>query len=144
MNTVETLIKTTMEQLRQIVDVNTIVGSPIYAEANTLIVPVSRISFGFLTGGGDLPVSCSVQRCGVQVEQEKDTPFAGVAVAGVTVTPKAFLCIREGESSVLHAEHACTLDKLVENVPKIVAELARAMRTVCDRRQEQQEPETDA
>lgn len=141
MQSVEALIRTTMEQLKTIVDVNTIVGQPIYADSSTLVVPVSKIAFGFLTGGSDLPVSCTIQKCGAEVEQKGDSSFAGAAVAGVTVTPKAFLCVREGQASVLHAEYSCTLDKLVEIVPQILSEVSRGMRAMRDQQAEQKRAE---
>ena len=142
MQSVEALIRTTMEQLKAIVDVNTIVGQPIYADSSTLVVPVSKIAFGFLTGGSDLPVNCTIQKCGAEVEQKGDgASFAGAAVAGVTVTPKAFLCVREGQASVLHAEYSCTLDKLVEIVPQILSEVSRGMRAMREQQAEQKRAE---
>jgi len=55
MQSVESIIETTMTQLRSIVDVNTIVGEPVLSQKDILVVPVSKVSFGFFSGGGEYP-----------------------------------------------------------------------------------------
>ncbi|MBD5130667.1 MAG: sporulation protein YtfJ [Ruminococcaceae bacterium] len=78
---IEGIMGVSMEKIREMVDVNTIIGEPITAEGTT-IIPVSKVSFGFASGGSDLPTAVS----------EK---FAGGSGAGVTVKPVAFIIIKE-------------------------------------------------
>lgn len=74
---------------REMVDVNTIIGDPISAPNGTTIIPVSKVSFGFASGGSDLPTQAA----------EK---FAGGAGAGVTVKPQAFIVIKtDGDVELL-------------------------------------------
>ena len=78
---IEGIMGVSMEKIREMVDVNTIIGEPISAEGTT-IIPVSKVSFGFASGGSDLPTAVS----------EK---FAGGSGAGVTVKPVAFIIIKQ-------------------------------------------------
>ena len=67
----EGLMSTSMEKIRELVDVNTIVGNPITSPDGTIIIPVSKVSFGFVSGGSDIPAKV-----------EKDV-FAGGSGAGI-------------------------------------------------------------
>ena len=84
-NAIEGILGVSMEKIREMVDVNTIVGDAITSPDGTTIIPVSKVSFGFASGGSDLPTQAA----------EK---FAGGAGAGVTVKPVAFIVIsRDGD-----------------------------------------------
>jgi sporulation protein YtfJ len=87
----EGLMSTSMEKIRQLVDVNTIIGEAITAPGGTTIIPISKVSFGFVSGGSDVPMS------------SKEI-FAGGAGAGVTIKPMTFLVIKsDGEVQLLEA-----------------------------------------
>ena len=92
MQSVESIIETTMARLTTIVDVNTIVGEPIPA-GDGVVVPVSKVCFGFFSGGGEYAPAGKV--AGVALAEQKPFPFLGTAVAGVSLTPKAFLVTTE-------------------------------------------------
>lgn len=88
-NAIEGILGVSMEKIREMVDVNTIIGDPISAPNGTTIIPVSKVSFGFASGGSDLPTQAA----------EK---FAGGAGAGVTVKPQAFIVIKtDGDVELL-------------------------------------------
>ncbi len=125
MHPVESIIQTTMTQLKSIVDVNTIVGNPVYAEAGALVMPVSKVTFGFFAGGGEYSMQSPTQKSVSQTEGEY--PFLGTAIAGVSITPKAFLCVKSGQASVLPAEYDNTLDRLVDIIPQVVSEIRQAI-----------------
>ncbi len=78
----ESLMSTSIDKIKQLVDVNTIIGEPITAPDGTIIIPISRISFGFVSGGSDLPN-----------EHSKDI-FAGGAGVGATIKPQAFIVVK--------------------------------------------------
>ena len=78
------LMDVTLEKIKQMVDSNTVVGSPINLPDGTTILPVSKITFGFVSGGSDLPN-----------KPAKDL-FGGGSSAGVTVSPVGFLVIQPG------------------------------------------------
>ena len=115
-----------MAKLKEIVDVNTIVGDPVYTEGDAVVIPVSKVSFGFFSGAADCPARGKNEKTGATMDSDGKLPFAGAAIAGVSVTPKAFLSMNEGRASVLPCEYDCTLDRLVELIPQAVAEIKLA------------------
>lgn len=126
MHPVESILQTTMEKIKTIVDVNTIVGSPIYGEGGAVVIPVSKVSLGMLAGGGDFPTQ-TVLRKGQTGSDADDYPFVGASVVGVTITPKAFLCLRSGQATLLSTECDNTLDRLVQLIPSVMRELKDAV-----------------
>ena len=120
MQSVESIIETTMARLKTIVDVNTIVGEPIPA-GDGVVVPVSKICFGFFSGGGEYAPGGKV--AGAALAEQKSYPFLGTAVAGVSLTPKAFLVTTEEGVTVVPANYDSTLDRLVGQLPKFVKEI---------------------
>lgn len=83
---VENIMRSTMEQLRQMVDVNTIVGSPVETGSGTVLLPVSKVSMGFVSGGGEYimgQAATPVKRAGDALDaSEGRYPFAGTAAGG--------------------------------------------------------------
>ncbi|MBR2606263.1 MAG: sporulation protein YtfJ [Clostridia bacterium] len=124
MQSVESIIETTMARLKTIVDVNTIVGEPIPA-GNGVVVPVSKVSFGFFSGGGEYAPPGKV--AGAALAEQKGFPFLGTAVAGVSLTPKAFLVTTDEGVTVVPANYDSTLDRLVNELPKFVKEVRMSM-----------------
>lgn len=106
----EGLMSTSMEKIRELVDVNTIVGNPITSPDGTIIIPISKVSFGFVSGGSDIPA---------KVEKEV---FAGGAGAGITIKPQAFIVIQtSGEVKMLElGAKGGALDGIVENAPELL------------------------
>lgn len=114
-NPIENLMKTTMENIKGMIDVNTIVGEPIKNTDGSLILPISKVSFGFASGGSEFKDS------GSSSSSDKNYPFGGGSGAGVSLKPIAFLVIKE-DSSVrllpLNAEN--TYEKIVDLVPQVL------------------------
>ena len=103
------LMNVTMEKIKEMVDVNTIVGTPITAADGTLIIPVSKISYGFASGGSDLPTK----------NENKDL-FGGGSGAGVTIQPIAFLTVYQGNVRLISIGGGDSLDKIMGMVPDVV------------------------
>ncbi len=108
---VEGVMGVSMEKIREMVDVETIIGDPITAEGVT-IIPVSKVSFGFASGGSDLPTQAA----------EK---FAGGSGAGVTVKPVAFIVIKaDGNVSLMElGAKGSPLDGVMEALPGVVEKI---------------------
>jgi len=136
---VENIMKTTMEQLKQMVDVNTIIGNPVMAGGDTVIVPVSRVCLGFLSGGGEYGKPQPIRRSGEETASEERYPFAGTSVAGMNLTPMAFLSIHQGDVKVLPAHYNCTLDRIIEMVPNSLQEVERIIKDALE--QKRQKPD---
>ena len=103
------LMRSTMEKIHEMVDTNTIVGQPITTPDGVTLIPISKVSFGFGSGGADYGKV-----------QPKD--FGGAAGAGVKIDPVAFLVIKEGTTRVLPVAvpASTTLDRVVEMVPDLM------------------------
>ena len=103
------LMDTTLDKIRAMVDSNTIIGTPIHTADGTMIVPVSKMSFGFASGGSDFPSKTN-----------KDL-FGGGGGAGVSVTPVAFLVVKDGNVRMMQlADTANTVDRAIGMLPDVV------------------------
>ena len=111
---IENLMTTTMENIRDMVDVNTVVGDPITTPDGTTVIPVSRVSYGFAGGGTDLPSKA----------QPDKGLFAGGSGAGITISPIAFLVIANGNVRILQIEpYLSSVDRIVANAPDMLDKL---------------------
>ncbi len=109
----EGLLNCSLEKLKGLVDVNTIIGEPITAPDGTIIIPVSKVSFGYGSGGSDFGG-----------DKPKDL-FGGGSGAGVSIQPLAFLVIQQGTVRLLQMQnYDNTADRAVGIVPDLVAKFA--------------------
>lgn len=130
---VENIMKTTMEQLKAMADVNTIVGNPILTAGETMILPVSKLSMGFISGGGEYGPEKRRTPIQKSAEEMNDCgcgcyPFAGAAVAGMTITPLAFLSVNNGCVKVMPADYDTTFDRAVEILPELICTVEQAVK----------------
>ncbi|MCD7958070.1 MAG: GerW family sporulation protein [Ruminococcus sp.] len=107
---IQGLMGVTMEKIREMVDVKTIIGDPIVASESVTIIPISKVSYGFASGGSDLPVKSN----------PKDL-FGGGAGAGVSIQPVAFLVVQNDNVRMLQmGESDDTLSSALRSVPEII------------------------
>ena len=123
---IESLMTTTMESLRDMVDVNTVIGEAITTPEGATMIPISRVSFGFVAGGGEYGESQTRQRNAEGTDS--DIPFAGGAGAGVTVQPLGFLVSSGEQVRLVPAQYCQSVDRLIELIPQAMAELRCAMK----------------
>lgn len=104
------MLDSTISKIREMVNANTVVGEPVVTADGVTIIPVSKISIGLGGGGSDF-VSKNVNR--------HENPFGGGVGAGITVTPVAFLVVKEGSVRMLPVGSPAntTADRLVEMIP---------------------------
>ena len=104
------MLESTIAKIREMVDVNSVVGEPIVVGDGVMIIPVSKVSIGFGGGGSDY-VSKNANK--------QENPFGGGAGGGVSVTPIAFLIVKEGNVRMLPVATPAntTADRLVEMIP---------------------------
>ncbi|MGN1250264.1 MAG: GerW family sporulation protein [Candidatus Spyradocola sp.] len=117
---IENIMGTTMENLKEMIDVSTVVGTPVSAGEGVTVIPVSRVSFGFVAGGGEY--DCKSVPLPLD-ESGQPLPFAGGTGAGVTVSPVAFLMVSGEQVRLLPAVNATPIDRLVEMIPQIVRDV---------------------
>ena len=107
---INSLMDTTMEKIKQMVDGNTVIGDPITSPDGTIIIPVSKVSYGFASGGSDLPTKKENKEC-----------FGGGSGAGVTIQPLAFLTVSKGQVNLIPIEkYDSVADRVAGMVPELV------------------------
>ncbi len=126
---IEGMLNVSMEKLREMVDVDTVIGKPISVQDGlTTIIPVSKVSFGFGSGGSDLPM------------KDSGEPFGGGAGAGVTIKPLAFLVVRVGEVELLKLDDSEKgISKLVECVPEAFSKIVGIFKSKKDKTKQEDE-----
>ncbi len=112
------LMETAMHSLREMVDVNTIIGDMIETTGGVSVVPVSKVTCGFVAGGGN---------CGKNRDREK-LPFAGGSGAGVSVQPVGFLVMCGEQVRLIPVCGATPLDKAIEALPVISDQMRNFLR----------------
>ena len=102
------ILSTTIEKVRDLVDVSTIIGDPINLPEGITIIPVSKVTYGFASGGSDFPSKNNVEL------------FGGAGGAGITINPVAFLVIKDGDVTI---KHIVSNDNAVERAVSLVPEM---------------------
>lgn len=102
------ILSTTIEKVRDLVDVSTIIGDPINLPDGLTIIPVSKVTYGFASGGSDFPSKNNVEL------------FGGAGGAGITINPVAFLVIKDGDVTI---KHIVSNDNAVERAVSLVPEM---------------------
>ncbi len=107
------MLETTIQKIREMVDVNTVIGTPISTPDGVTIIPVSKVSVGFAGGGSDF------------TNKTGNNPFGGGAGGGVKVTPVCFLIVKDGNVRMMPVPEpaSSTADRVVEMLPDTLDKL---------------------
>lgn len=116
---IENLMSTTMENIRDMVDVNTVIGDPVQTPDGSTVIPVSRVSFGFVSGGAEYGAGSKTLRA----PGTDALPFGGGAGAGVSVAPMGFLVLNADGVRMLPAFSPTPVDRLVDLTPQLAREI---------------------
>ena len=108
---INNLMDTTLDKLKQMVDVNTVIGNPITTADGTTIIPVSKVIYGFASGGSEFNSK----------KEESKNLFGGGSGAGVTITPIAFISVSNGEAKLLNiSAYSDAQDRAIGSIPEII------------------------
>ena len=103
------ILSTTIEKVRQLVDVSTIVGEPIRLSEEIMVIPVSKVTYGFASGGSDFPSKSNAEL------------FGGGGGAGITINPVAFLVLKNGEVTLKHiTANDNAAERIVNMIPDVI------------------------
>lgn len=124
---IEGLMSEAMEHIRQMVDVNTIVGTPITTPDKTTVIPISKVTFGFGAGGSEF---------NAKPVEKKDTPmFGGGSGGGVSISPVAFLVVNSEQIKLLPVKSSSTTtDKLIDLVPELINKFNKIANEIIDKK----------
>lgn len=122
---IENLMNTAMNSIKDMIDVDTIIGDPIQASNNTVIIPISKVGFGFAAGGSEFRGEALDEYTKRDKEEQVQyrLPFGGGAGAGVSIIPMAFLVVQPDTVKLLPVDHSSCLDRLLDYVPEAIDKL---------------------
>ncbi len=113
---IQGLMYTAMQSIRDMIDVNTIVGDPVETPDGTVIIPISKVGLGFGVGGSDHSAS--------KTPSDKPNMFGGGAGGGVSITPVAFMVVGKGQVRLMPVNPNSTVyDRILDMVPTAIDKL---------------------
>lgn len=116
---IQGLMKTAMENLKEMVDVNTIVGDPVETPDGSVILPVSKVGFGFAAGGSEFDMEDQKQNTNSNQQDKPQLPFGGGSGGGVSITPVAFLIVSASGIRMVHIDGQTHLyEKILDSAPQ--------------------------
>ncbi len=118
------ILESTIEKVKNLVNVSTIIGEPMKVDESLTIIPVSKVTYGFASGGSDFP------------SKNNKEIFGGGGGAGVTITPVAFLVISDGEVTL---KHITAYDNAAERVVNLVPEMFDKVTSVVNKAKKEKE-----
>ena len=131
---IQGLMQTALENIKEMVDVNTIVGDPVECPDGSVIMPISKVGFGFAAGGSEFTTNdldmTSNHGSSIEAANAKVAlPFGGGSGGGVSITPIAFLVVGNGQVNVVPLDNQTHLmERLIDSAPKVVDQLQRMLR----------------
>ena len=112
-NKIDEVMSTALHNIRSLVDVDIVVGQPISSASDLIIIPLTKVSLGFVAGGGEYYSELK------EVRKETEYPFAGGSGAGMSLQPIGFLVIDGRDVSLIKIDSKSAIEKLIEAVPEV-------------------------
>lgn len=110
---IDNLMKNTMESLKSMVDVNTVIGDALTTNDGGIILPISKVTLGFASGGTEFADNLTEKAL-------SSYPFGGGSGAGMSVKPVGFLYVRNGSIRYIPVEENSTYDKIIDTIPQLM------------------------
>ena len=119
---IEGLMETAMNSIKDMIDVNTIIGDPIETTNGMVIIPISKVCFGFAAGGSEFKGETidEYKKKDKEEEVQYRLPFGGGSGAGISINPVAFVIVLKDSIKVLPINHSSAVDKLMDYVPDLM------------------------
>jgi len=108
---INSVMQTALENIKDMIDVNTVVGDPVITGSGGTVIPVSKVSFGFVAGGGEY------------VQNSDEKPFVGGSGAGVSLQPVGFLVLSEEGVHMLPAQNTLPFEHAITMMPKLISDV---------------------
>ena len=116
-NKIQTLVDVSLDKIRSLIDVNCVVGDPIVMPDKSFVIPVSKVSVGFVSGGGEYQ-DLSTKRT------DSEMPMAGGAGGGFTVTPIGFFVLEKNQYKLIRADRSTAYSNLLKNATEVLKKFA--------------------
>ncbi len=112
-NKIEQIMSVAMDKIKVLADVNTVVGTPFTVLDGTTLIPLSKVTMGFLAGGGE-----------TKIEKKAEPPLAGGSGGGISINPIGFLVKQGDDIRIVNIDDASPFGKLFDLLPKIIKDIA--------------------
>lgn len=138
---IEGLMTTAMSSIKNMIDVNTIIGEPIKTSNDITIIPISKVSFGFASGGSEFKGETIDEYKKIDKDEQIQyrLPFGGGSGAGITINPVAFIVIQENTVKLMPVNHSSSIDKLLDYVPDLIEKTNCMMNRIVNNKKEEAE-----
>ncbi|MBE7066238.1 MAG: sporulation protein YtfJ [Ruminococcaceae bacterium] len=154
-NPINEVMITSMTNLKEMIDVDTIIGNPVSTPDGTTIIPVSKVSFGLAAGGGQYSGNVDFANAAARANTQNTTlddkfivpikyPFAGGSAAGVSITPIAFIFASNSQNpqganvQLIPIDKKTTSEKLLEAIPDMVDKISDSITKLTEAKCRQQ------
>ena len=129
---IESLMSAAINNIQEMIDVNTIIGNPIETSNGCVIIPISKVTFGFAAGGSEfnketLDIYEKKDKC---EQMQYRLPFGGGSGATASLNPIAFLVINEDIVKILPVKHDSIIDKLLDFTPEVIEKIEKLIKTI--------------
>lgn len=124
---VNKIMESTLDKMREMVDVSTIIGEPMVT-GDTTLIPVSKVSYGFTSGGTDLP------------SKQNNELFGGAGGGGISITPVAFIVIQNGTVRLMQINnYSSSADRAIAMIPELIDKVSELVNVKKDEQSENKE-----
>ena len=124
---VNKIMESTIDKMREMVDVSTIIGEPMVT-GDTTLIPVSKVSYGFTSGGTDLP------------SKQNNELFGGAGGGGISITPVAFIVIQNGTVRLMQINnYTSSADRAIAMIPELIDKVSELVNVKKDEQSENKE-----
>jgi len=117
-NKIEEVMTSAMNNLRSLVDIDVVVGKPISSSESMTIIPLTKVTMGFVSGGGEYNADLREKR-------DAEYPFSGGSGGGMSIKPIGFLVIKNQEIELIKIDAKTAIEKLIETVPEVARFIAK-------------------
>ncbi|RNC28053.1 MAG: putative spore protein YtfJ [Candidatus Dichloromethanomonas elyunquensis] len=117
---IETLMKTAMDSIQKMINVNTVIGDPVETPTGSVIIPVSRVSCGFAAGGSEFQMLEGEDKEERKNEESSKMPFGGGSGGGVSVKPVGFLVVSHDQVRLLPVEGNMLAERIIDEMPNLM------------------------
>ncbi len=135
---IEGLMETAMNSIKDMIDVNTIIGDPIETAAGIVIIPISKVCFGFASGGSEFKGETidEYKKKDKEEEVQYRLPFGGGSGAGISINPVAFVVVSKESIKILPIEHNSAIERLMDYVPDLMEKANGIAEKTIDKKKE--------
>ena len=120
-NPINSLLDISLDNIARMVDINKVVGTPMRVDQNNVVIPISRVTFGFGAGGSEFTTKNSTKAYDLELSEEL-FPFGGGSLGGISINPSSFVIVNNNEIKIVNSEgNSSLIEKVLEIVKETIS-----------------------